>query len=268
LTGGTTRQRIDAVLSLAKAVVMATAATLALATAATAQPQPPNIPNDIPTVKTARFKMTIHGMQHSFFAFSFTLNKEGGCPLHAEGQISEDWEFARGRGTVLVFTKFPGGLVTMRREGRGLGDAAFAAPGGLVREANGFYDLGPYPCGGSHNFGEEPTCGQEFEVNSDLRLQWLRGSLVLQRGATRQVDNPAAPCGEKFGAIDLFTTPFPLLTKQKAEFTKRQIFGKKRGFRLKLKARFLEPEHDPVYDSVEEKLNGESDLTLKRLKND
>jgi len=230
--------------SLAKAALTAAAATLALATAATAQPQPPNIPNDIPTVKTVRFKMTIHGLQHSFFAFSFTLNKGGDCPPHAEGQISEDWEFARGRGTVLIFTKFPGGLVTMRREGRGLGDAAFAAPGGLQRVANGFYDLSPPPCGGSHNFGEEPACGEEFEVNSD----------------------PAAPCGEKFGAIDLFATPFPLLTRQKAAFTKKQIFGRKRGFHLVLKDHFLEPLHEPVYDSVEEKLNGESDVTLKRLK--
>jgi hypothetical protein len=254
--------------SLAKAAATAVVATLALATAATAQPQPPNLPNNLPTVKTARFKMTIHGLQHSFFAFSFTLNKGESCPVHAEGQISEDWEFARGRGTILVFTKLPGGLVLMRREGRGLGDAAFAAPGGLVREANGFYDFGPYPCvGGSHNFGEEPTCNQEFEVNSDLRLQYVKGNLVLSRGATRQVENPAAPCGEKFGAIDLFATPFPLLTKQKAEFTKKQIFGKRRGFHLKLKAHFLEPQHEPVYESADEKLNGESDLTLKRLKN-
>jgi hypothetical protein len=254
--------------SLAKAVLLAAAVTLAVATAATAQPQPPDIPNNIPTVKTVRFKMTIHGLQHSFFAFSFTLNKGGDCPFHAEGQISEDWEFARGRGTVLIFTKFPGGLVTMRREGRGLGDAAFAAPGGLQRVANGFYDLGPGLCGGSHNFGEEPTCGEEFEVNSDLRLQYVKGRLVLDRGATRQVENPAAPCGEKFGAIDLFATPFPLLTKQKAEFTKKQIFGRKRGFHLGLKAHFIEPLHEPVYDSVEEKLNGESDVTLKRLKSD
>jgi hypothetical protein len=252
--------------SLAKAAVIATVSTLVLATAATAQLQPPNIPNDIPTVKTVRFKMTIHGLQHSFFAFSFTLNKGGDCPLHAEGQISEDWEFARGKGTVLIFTKFPGGLVTMRREGRGLGDAAFAAPGGLKRVANGFYDLGPTPCGGSHNFGEEATCGEEFEINSDLRLQYLKGKLVLDRGSTRQVENPAAPCGEKFGAIDLFTWPYPLLSKQKAPFTKRQIFGKKRGFHLVLKDNFLAPLREPVYESAEEKLNGESDLTLKRLK--
>jgi hypothetical protein len=253
--------------SIAKAAATAVVATLALATAATGQPQPPDIPNDLPSVKTARFKMTIHGLQHSFFSFSFTLNKGGDCPFHAEGQISEDWEFARGRGTILVFTKLPGGLVLMRREGRGLGDAAFAAPGGLVRVANGFYDLGPPPCGGTHNFGEEPTCGEEFEINSDLRLQYVKGKLVLDRGATRQVENPAAPCGEKFGAIDLFSFPFPLLYKQKAEFTKKQIFGKKRGFHLELKAHFLEPEHEPVYESVNEKLNGESDVTLKRLKN-
>jgi hypothetical protein len=252
--------------SLAKAALVAAAVTLALATAATAQPQPPNIPNNLPTSKTVRFKMTIHGLQYSWFAFSFTLNKGGDCPFHAEGQISETWEFARGKGTILEFSKLPGGLVLMHRVGRGLGDAAFAAPGGLKREANGFYDLGPNACGGSHNFGEEATCGEEFEVNSDLRLQYLRGKLVLDRGATRQVENPAAPCGEKFGAIDLFSFPFPLLYKQKAAFTKKQIFGKKHAFHLKLKAHFLEPEHEPVYESVEERLNGNSDVTLKRLR--
>jgi hypothetical protein len=251
--------------SLAKAAVLAAVAGLAAASSATAQPQPPNIPN-IPTVKTARFKMTIHGVQHSFFAWSFTLNKGGDCPLHSEGQISEDWEFARGKGTVLVFTKFPGGLVTMKREGRGLGDAAFAAPGGLIREINGFYDLGPGPCGGTHDLRDEAACGQEFPVNSDLRLQWLKGQLSLARGGTRQVDNPAAACGEKVGAIDLFTTPYPLLTKQKAAFTKKQIFGKRKGFHLVLKDHFLPPLREPIYDSVEEKLNGESDVTLKRLK--
>jgi hypothetical protein len=254
--------------SLAKAAVIATAATLALATAATAQPQPPNIPTDIPTVKTARFKMTIHGSQYSYFAFSWTLNPGQECPLHAEGQISEDWEFARGKGTVLVFTKFPGGLVTMRREGRGLGDAAFAAPGGIQRVANGFYDLGPGACGGSHNFGEEPACGEEFKVNSDLRLQYLKGKLVLDRGATRQVENPAAPCGEGFGAIDLFTFPFPLLARQKAPFTKKQIFGHRRGFHLVLKDKFIAPLREPVYTTADEKLTGKSDLTLKRLKAD
>jgi hypothetical protein len=251
--------------SRAKVALAVAALTLVAATTATAQPQPPNIPN-IPTVKTERFKMTVHGIQHSYFAFSFTLNKGGDCPMHAEGQISEDWEFARGRGTVLVFTKFPGGLVTMRREGRGLGDAAFAAPGGLIREANGFYDLGPGPCGGSHNFGEEAACGQEFKVNSDLRLQYLKGKLVLERGGTRPVENPAADCGASVGNIDLFTWPYPLLSKQKAPFTKKQIFGKRKGFHLVLKDHFLAPLREPVYDTVEEKLNGESNLTLKRLK--
>jgi hypothetical protein len=255
---------------LAKVAALAAIAGLTAASVATAQPQPPNLPDipDIPTSKLARFKMTIHGLQHSYFAFSFTLNKGEECPVHSEGQISEHWEFARGRGTILVFTKLPSGLVLMRREGRALGDAAFAAPGSLIRDANGFYDFGPPPCvGGSHNFREEPTCNEEFEVNSDLRLQYLKGKLVLQRGATRQVENPAAPCGEKFGSIDLFDTPFPLLTKQRAEFTKKQIFGKRRGFHLKLKAQFLEPHREPVYEFADERLNGESDLTLKRLKN-
>lgn len=253
--------------SLAKTALLTTVLTLALATAVTAQaPQPPNIP-DIPGAKTVRFKMTIDGQQHSYFAFSFTLNPGQECPFHAEGQISETWDYARGRGTVLEFTKLPGGLVTMRREGRGLGDAAFAAPGTLQRVANGFFDMGPGACGGQHNFNEEPTCGEKFKVNSDLRLQYLKGKLVLERGSTRTVENPASPCGQQGGAIDLFTWPYPLLEKQRAEFTKKQIFGKKRGFSLRLKDKFLEPLREPIYETVDERLTGQSDLTLKRLRN-
>ena len=58
------------------------------------------------------------------------------------------------------------------------------------------------------------------------------------------------------------------MTRAASKFTKKQIFGKRRGFHLKLKAKFLEPLHEPVYESVDEKLNGASDLTLKRLKAD
>jgi hypothetical protein len=252
--------------SFAKAALLAAGVALTAASVATAQPQPPDIPN-IPTTKTARFKMTIHGLQHSFFAFSFTLNPGQHCPLHAEGQISEDWEFARGRGIVLEFVKVPGGLVLFHREDRPLGDAAFAAPGGVKRVANGFYDLGPDACGGQHNFGEEAACGQEFEVNSDLRLLYGKGRLTLDRGSTRQVDNPAQACGEAVGAIDLFTWPYPLLAKQRVDFTKKQIFGHKRAFRLVMKDKFIAPLREPIYESAEEKLNGESVMTLKRLRN-
>jgi hypothetical protein len=255
--------------SLAKPALIAAALTLALTSAASAQTQPPNFPNlpDIPQppgLKTVRFKMTIHGSQYSYFAFSFTLEPSNPCRLHAEGQISEDWEFARGQGVILEFSKLPNGFVTLKRHGRNLGDAAVAAPGGLKREANGFADAGE--CGGAQNFADEPTCGEEFEVNSDLRLQYLKGKLILERGGTRRFENPAAKCGETGGAIDLFTWPYPLLAKQKADFTKKQIFGKKRGFHLALKDHFIAPLREPVYESVSEKLTGESDVTLQRLK--
>jgi hypothetical protein len=256
--------------SLAKAALVAAATTLVLATAATAQspPQLPDIP-DIPGVKTAKFKMTVHGMQHSFFAFSWTPAYGGGCSVHSEGQLSEDWEFARGRSVVLEFTKLPGGLVLMKRQGRGPGDAAFAATGGVVREANGFFDFGPEPgCGGQRSLVDPDACGQEFKVNSDLRLVWSKGRLTLER-ATKNPKNPAEACGNVNGAlnIELFTYHFPFLDKQRADFSKKQIFGHKHGFKLKMKDRFLEPLHEPIYESVEEKTNGESVLTLKRLRN-
>ena len=50
-------------------------------------------------------------------------------------------------------------------------------------------------------------------------------------------------------------------------FTKRQIFGRKRGFRLRLKDKFLAPLREPIYETVDEQLTGQSDLTLKRLRN-
>jgi hypothetical protein len=252
---------------LAKSAATAAALLLLLATVATAQPQPPNIPN-IPGTKTERFRMTINGLQHSYFAFSFTLAPNHDCRLHAEGQISEHWEFARGRGVVLEFQKLPGGLVLMHRADRPLGDAAFAAPGTVRREVNGFYDLGSAPgCGGQHNFGDEPTCFQDFDVNSDLRLQYAprRHRLTLDRGSTRQVENPAGQCGSATGSIDLFTWPYPLLSKQWIGLTKRQIFGRKRAFRLELKDHFIAPLREPIYETVEEKLNGESVVRLKRL---
>jgi hypothetical protein len=252
---------------LAKTATAAAALTVLLVTVATAQPQPPNIPN-IPGTQTERFRMTINGGQHSYFAFSFTLNPDHQCRFHAEAQISEHWEFARGRGVVIEFQKLPGGLVLMHRADRPLGDTAFAAPGTLVREVNGFYDLGPPPCGGTHNFAEEPTCFEEFRVNSDLRLQYTprRARLSLDRGATRQVENPAEKCGTAIGgAIDLFTWPYPLLSKQWIGLTKKQIFGRQRALKLELKDHFIAPLREPVYETVEEKLNGESVVRLKRL---
>jgi hypothetical protein len=253
---------------LAKYAAPAVALLLLGATVATAQPQPPDIPN-IPGAQTERFRMTINGGQHSYFAFSFTLAPNHDCQLHAEGQISEHWEFARGRGVVLQFQKLPGGLVLMHRADRPLGDAAFAAPGTVRREVNGFYDLGSAPgCGGQHNFADEPTCFEDFNVNSDLRLQYAprRARLSLDRGSTRQVENPAEKCGTAVGgAIDLFTWPYPLLSKQWIGLTKKQIFGRKRAFKLELKDHFIAPLREPIYETVEEKLNGESVVRLRRL---
>lgn len=211
--------------------------------------------------------MTIHGSQFTFFAFSWTLPSSV-CTYHTEGQISEDWEFARGRGVVMEFSRLPGGVVLLRRAGRPSGDAAFAAPGGLKREANGFFDLGPGGCGGIIQLRDEAACGVEFEVNSDLRLIWNRGRLTLERGGTRAVENPAEACGQvrQGSSFGLFTWPYPILAKQRVEFSKKQIFGRTRGFRLVLKDKFIAPLREPVYESVEETLKGETVLTLKRLR--
>lgn len=252
--------------SLAKAALTAAAVLLALATAATAQSPPPNIPAP-PVKEVARFKMTISGYQIERYEFSWTPAPSG-CSRHAEGLLTEDWHFQRGRGLEVDFVKLPGGLVVVQRHGR-FGDASFAAPGKLTRTANGYFDAGGEPgCGGVIPL-DQTTCNKRFNVQSDLRFIWQRNRLTLDRAATRLLKNPAESCGglgSNDVSIALYSFPYPLFSKQKGSLTKKQIFGHRRALRVELKDHFLKPVELNPEVSSDENLAGLSEVTLKRIR--
>jgi hypothetical protein len=251
---------------ITKVAAAAGIAVVMLAPAAGAQSPPPNIPTP-PGAEVARFKMTIDGAQRSHYQFSWTPAASG-CSRHAEGTITEDWTFNRGKGVVMEFAKFPGGHVVVQRRGR-FGDASFAAPGRLQRDATGFFDLGGEPgCGGTLSL-VSGTCGKRFSVPSDLRFLWNGKRLTLDRASTRELENPAEECGNPNGALsfDLFTAPYPLVSKQKGALTKRAIFGRRRALKVDLRDKFLPPLEENSEVTSSENLIGHSTVTLKRLPN-
>lgn len=237
-----------------------------LASTAAAQ-TPPGLP-DLPQGEIERFQMTIRGLQSNEFKFSWTPGNA--CGWHAEGTLGEHWEYARGKSVVMEFTRLSPRVILMRRAGRPPGDAAFAAPGHITREASGFFDMGAAPgCGGMHSF-VSPECGKRFPVKSDLRLLWFNGKLTLERSGNKPRKNPAKLCGAPGGILNFegISNPYPLFHKQTTKLPARRIFGRSRGFKLDLTAKFLEQFRDKSeWPNSSESLRGNTQLTFKRLRN-
>ena len=244
--------------------------TLASQAGAQAPPTPPNLPNlpNLPTLDVARFQMTIQGFQTSNFEFEWIPGNP--CGQHAKGGLTELWRYARGKAVVMEFSKLGPGAIILRRVGRPPGDSAFAAPGSLTRQANGFFDRGALPgCGGWASL-VGPKCGQEFPVQSDLRLAWARGGrLTLERSGVKVRANPAYDCGRAEAVLNFDELPmsYPNLYRQRTALPARKIFGNSRGFRLVLKDKFLPGvPASQNWTTSSEKLQGQTTLTFKRLR--
>jgi hypothetical protein len=250
---------------ITQAAAAAAVVLVAFASQAAAQaPEQPTLP-DIPTTDVARFKMTIDGLQRGEFSHSWTPGNA--CNWHSEGTLVEQWEFQRGKAVVMEFSRLAPRVILLRRAGRPAGDSAFAAPGFVTREGTGFFDMGPEGCGGMHSL-VSPDCGKRFPVKSDLRLLWLSGKLRLERSGATFRANPAEDCGTPDGALNFngLTAPYPILNKQIGKLTAAQIFGKRRGLKVKLKAKFIEPLRDrSEWPNAHETLTGLTHLTFKRL---
>jgi hypothetical protein len=170
----------------------------------------------------------------------------------------------------MTFRNVGGRYVVLQREGRGLGDGAFAAPGTVTRDATGSVKSSQPPMGCLSTPLQTPDCTKVFAVRSDLAFGWSKGRLTLQRTSSAgQKKNPAENCGmTKLFNFTQFQYPYPTLDKQTVKLPVRTIFGSKRHLRLEMSDRFL---GDPAgleptgYTSFEEKGGGSTTVTLKRL---
>lgn len=186
--------------------------------------------------------------------------------MQIEGTLREFWEYARGKGVAMEFRKL-GGRVFLRRVGRQLGDAAFAAPGTVQREASGFFKV--LGAGGCLSYPlRTDTCGKRLNAPLDLSLGWSKGKLTLEEsGKAKGKTNPAEQCGLVSGgsSFNQLSFPYPFLSKQRAKLPARKIFGSKRNLKLVLKDNFLEPLDPQGYTTFKENLVGSTTITLKRL---
>jgi hypothetical protein len=234
--------------------------------AATPQPPPIHIPN-LPNQEVERFKVTLNGSQGSTFTFALDL-PPGGCSVHSEGRLTEDWKFARGRGVIVEFRRIKGThTVFLERKGHPPGDVSFATPGTVIRTASGFWDeLGPAPCSGHHEFSVT-DCDRKIPAKADMRFIWAEGKLTMEpTSKSTQRKNPAAACGSGNDNIDGLSWEYPFLAKQKGKLSAREVFGKRKHLVVPLSAGHpYMPLRQGSFIVEKEQFGGDGRLVLSRL---
>ena len=238
--------------------------------AAAAAQTPPAIDlPDLPKTEVERFKVTLNGSQGSTFNFSVDMANPGGCSVHSEGRLTEDWKFERGRGVVLQFKRIKGTrTVFLQRQGHPAGDVSLATPGTVIRTASGFWDeFGATGCRGRHDFSVA-DCGEKLKAKADMRFIWARsGKLTMEPTAKSiQRKNPAQACGSGVDNIDGLSWEYPYLSKQKGTLPASKIFGKRKHLVVEMEAgKLLTPHREGLYLREDEVFGGSARLVLSRV---
>ena len=246
---------------------------LALFTAAAAGQAPPPIPTPHFNTEVERFKLTLNGSQGSTFNFSVDMANPGGCSVHSEGRLTEDWKFERGKGVVIEFRRIKGTrTVFLQRQGHPAGDVSFATPGTVIRTASGFWDeFGATGCRGRHDFSVA-DCGKKLKAKADARFIWTRSGKLTMEPTSKSIryKNPAAACGSGADNIDGLSHEHPFLEKQRGKLTASQIFGngkrKRKHLVVELEAKdLLTPHREGMYLREDEVFGGSTRVVLSRL---
>jgi len=240
-------------------------ALAAVAPAAQAQ-KPPRIPSfDTPILPnlpkpddTVKYKFTLSGSQNISLGFRFDASSPN-CRNEQSGEITENWDYKRGKGVVMVFKRY-GKNVLLNRQGRKTGDAAFGTTGHLVRIADGSRNT----CtGGYQKIFQDPTCNRNFNVPRDLRFAYQKGKLIVEASG-RTYPNPTEPCTKE---ADVITHEYPTFLRATSAVTRRSLFGRKKGFKLKFKApKQVAPFPAPYTTITRFSATNEFELTLTRIR--
>lgn len=247
------------------------AAAVIFPLAALAAPAQAQLPPDIPLPnlpkpdEVAKFQMTVSGLQTVSVDYKWEP-PAGVCQVILAGSLTENWRYERGRRVEIVFRRY-GNNVFVSRQGRRIGDLAFGTTGSLHRYATGsLNEIGPRPaCRGYRALNDEPDCGKEFKVRRNLRLNYQAGVMTVEssEGGGSIPSNPASGCGND---TDVLSPEYPTFIKGKSKLTRARIFGSKKGIRLDLKGRAIQP-LEPAYVTVNG-YSGQSvvELTLTRIR--
>lgn len=233
------------------AILLAAAGTAA----AQVPPRPPQIDElpPLPKAPTETFDVIVEGEGSASRQVDGDGNS-GICSISSHTASAERYEYGRGRGLRVVFTKLGtgrGSVVLMKRAGRRLPGVDFNVRARLDASAQGEAKrFGPVPCEPTtEQVGDERGCGKGLRRSATWALGYARGNLSLD---VKEDQLPPLPgsgvsCGtngvETFSQQPVFGWFGPPELKP-AALPKRLIFGSRRAFVSRLSSGEIQRQFD------------------------
>ena len=212
---------------------------------ASAAAQPPQI-DDLPPLppapraEKAVFDVIVEGQGDAYRRVDGE-GSNGLCQISSGTTSTEVYEYGRGRGLRVVFTRLSRRAVLMQRAGRRSPLVTFNVRGSVTSRAEGEASRsGPVPCAATtEKVGDESGCGRKARA-IDYGLAYGRGklSLALAGDVTPPLPSPKL-CGangvESMSGPPVYGWFGPPELKPEA-LPARRIFGSRRAFRVTLRA--------------------------------
>ena len=197
-----------------------------------------------PTLRTQKavFKVVVEGRGDAHRQVDGD-GSNGVCTVVSHTESDEDYEYGRGTGLSVVFTRFrgiPRSPVLMKRVGRRTPRVTFNVRGSYRGTANGSATRSgdPVQCQPlTEAVGDESECNRRIRRPLDMALTWDGASLGLEMADAELTRLPGAGCGANSieplsGWPMLGWMTFPDLEPKKLPATR--IFGSRRAFKVEL----------------------------------
>lgn len=228
---------------MTRALLLLLVASAVTATASYAQPLPPGV-----KTQKAVFKVVVEGSGDAHRQVDGD-GSNGVCTVVSHTESDESYEYGRGTGLSVVFTRFRGirrSPVLMKRVGRRSPRVTFNVRGSYRDTASGSATRSgdPVQCQPlTEMAGDESECNRRIRRPLDMALTWDGRKLGLEMADPELTRLPGAGCGSNSietlsGWPMLGWMSFPDLERKK--LPAYRIFGSQHAFKVKLRSGFEE----------------------------
>ena len=223
---------------MTRALLLLLVASAVTATASYAQPLPPGV-----KTQKAQFRVVVEGSGFGHRQVDGD-GSNGICQVVAHTESDEDYEYKRGQGLAVVFTRFrgvPNSPVLMKRVGRRSPQVIFNVRGSYRGTAQGSATRSgdPVQCQPlTEAVGDESECNRRIQRPLDMAITWDGDDKLGLEMADQELTRlPGAGCGSNSieplsGWPMLAWQSFPKLKPK--PLPARRIFGSRRAFKIEL----------------------------------
>ena len=239
---------------MTRALLLLLLASVVTATASYAQPLPPGV-----KTQKAVFRVVVEGSGDAHRRVDGD-GSNGVCNVVSHTESDENYEYGRGTGLSVVFTRFrgiPNSPVLMKRVGRRSPRVTFNVRGfyrttasGSATRSGDAVQCQPL----TDTAGDESECNRRIRRPLDMALTWDGRKLGLEMADPELTRLPGGGCGSNSietlsGWPMLGWMSFPdLETKRLPAF---RIFGSRRAFRFELTSGFVEERFDSPHPAFQ-----------------